>query len=82
MITLDVEDQSVFPRSVRRLKVHFAHYDFERLPPHPVIRFGGNYLTEFGFNIGDRIEMQLDSGVITITKVLDALSADHTKKAR
>ena len=81
MIMLDVETQSAIPRKVRRLKVHFANYDFERLPPHPVIRFGGKYLAKFGFNIGDRIDVRLDQGLITITKVQDAHSADQTNKA-
>jgi hypothetical protein len=69
MIMLDVETQSAIPKKVHRLKVHYANYDFERLPPHPVIRFGGKYLVEFGFNIGDRIDVRLDQGYITITKV-------------
>jgi hypothetical protein len=81
MIMLDVETQSAIPRKVRRLKVHFSNYDFERLPPHPVIRFGGKYLAKFGFNIGDRIDVRLDQGHITITKVQDAHSADQTNKA-
>ena len=79
---LDVEAQSSIPRKMRRLKIHFAYYDFERLPPHPVIRFGGNYLEEFGFRIGDQIDMCLDQGVITITKIPDTPSNGHTKKAR
>ena len=81
MIMLDVEALSAIPKKVRRLKVHYANYDFERLPPHPVIRFGGKYLAEFGFNIGDRIDVRLDNGSITITKVQDAHSADQTNKA-
>ena len=81
MIMLDVEALSAIPRKVHRLKVHYANYDFERLPPHPVIRFGGKYLAELGFNIGDRIDVRLDNGSITITNVQDAHSADHINKA-
>lgn len=79
MILLDVEALSAIPKKVRRLKVHYLNYDFERLPPHPIIRFGGNYLVEFGFNIGDQINVRLEPGNITITKVQDALYG--TKKA-
>jgi hypothetical protein len=81
MILLDVEALSAIPRKVHCLKVHYANYDFERLPPHPIIRFGGKYLEKFGFNIGDRIDVRLDKGSITITKVQDAHSAEQTKKA-
>lgn len=82
MIRLDVKAQSDIPRKVRRLKVHFAHYDFELLPPHPVIRFGGKYLVEFGFNIGDRIDVRLEKGCITLTKVQETHPSDNTNKAR
>jgi hypothetical protein len=83
MIELDTKAMSVTQtkKRIRRCKVHYLHYDFEKLPPHPVIRFGGKYLAEFGFNIGDRIDVSLDQGVITITKVQDTHSADQTNKA-
>lgn len=81
MIILDIEAQSAKPRKVRRLKVHFANYDFERLPPHPIIRFGGNYLEEFGFKIGDRVDVRLEQGCITITKIPDTPSTGHTNIA-
>ena len=82
MIMLDVEALSAIPKKVRRLKVHYANYDFERLPPHPVIRFGGNYLEEFGFKIGDRIDVRLDNGSITITKVQETHSSDYRNRAQ
>jgi hypothetical protein len=81
MIMLDVEALSAIPKKVHRLKVHFANYDFEWLPPHPMIRFGGKYLAEFGFNIGDRINVRLDKGSIHITKVQETHASDHTNKA-
>jgi hypothetical protein len=79
---LDVEALSAIPRKVHRLKVHYANYDFERLPPHPIIRFGGNYLEKFGFNIGDRIDVHLDQGHITITKVQETHSSDYKNRAQ
>ena len=82
MIMLDVEALLTSRRTVRRVKVHFANYDFEYVPPHPLIRFGGNYLEIFGFRIGDQLEVQLESNIITITKVINAHSADHANKAR
>jgi hypothetical protein len=79
---LDVETQSAIPRKVRRLKVHYANYDFERLPPHPVIRFGGKYLEEFGFNIGDRIDVRLEKGSIHITKFQEMYASGSIKRVR
>jgi len=69
MIELDVNTLSTGKRKSRRLKVHFAHYDFERMPPHPVIRFGGEYLQTFGFNIGDAIDVLLGHGRIIIKNI-------------
>lgn len=66
MITLDVEEMKP-PRKVQRLrKVHYAHYDSEYGCPHPVIRFGGKYLEEYGFMIGAPINVHFENGVITI----------------
>lgn len=56
--------------SQRRIKkVYYAYYDYERWPPHPVIHLAGKYLKEFGFNIGDHIEVTLEPQRISITKV-------------
>ena len=66
MIKLDVQRK----RRVRRFrKVYYAHYDHESGSPHPVIRLGGKYLEEYGFSIGDTIDVTLEAHRIVITKI-------------
>ena len=51
----------------RLLKVYYTH-----TPPYqkfPKIRIAGKYLTHFDFEIGDTIEVKIEMGKITITKV-------------
>ena len=58
--------------SKRKLKVYRGHYQlgFRRIfKPHPVIRIGGHYLTQLGFQVGDMIEVSTEKGRIVITKV-------------
>ena len=55
------------PNSKRLLKVYYRYS-----PPQgrfPKIRIAGKYLTEFDFEIGDTIEVKVEMGRITITKV-------------
>ena len=40
----------------------------------PMIRLSGKYLTTFEFNVGDRYEVVLEKGKITIVKVVPARS--------
>jgi antitoxin component of MazEF toxin-antitoxin module len=35
---------------------------------HPVIRLRGKYLRAYGFDVGDAIEVSVDTGQITIRK--------------
>ena len=41
---------------------------------HPMIRLSGKYLSTFEFNVGDRYEVVLEKGKITISKVVPAHS--------
>ena len=53
--------------SKRLMKVYYRHS-----PPHgkfPKIRIAGKYLTNFDFEIGDTIEVKVEMGRITVTKV-------------
>jgi hypothetical protein len=81
MIALDDRAQPKYRGRLRRCKVYYAYYNCERLPPHPMIRFGGHYLKSFGFNVGDTIEVQLDHERITITKTPDTLAPPSSEKA-
>ena len=54
----------------RNMKVYYGHYDNRySITRHPVIRLRGNYLTAFGFNVGDTITVDIDVGQITIRKI-------------
>ena len=68
IITRDLET----PRFRRIRKVYYGHYDSEISSPYPVIRIGGKYLKDYGFNIGDQIQLDLEPGCITITKVAES----------
>ena len=67
MITFDQAELNKTKR--RRLrKVYYGHYNHGSTLRHPVIRLGGKYLKEFGFEVGDRIEVWLEHNQITIKK--------------
>jgi len=36
--------------------------------PHPIVRIGGSYLSQFDFEIGDTIEVLIEKGRIVISK--------------
>jgi hypothetical protein len=56
------------PRNLR--KVYYAFYDCKRGScAYPVIRLGGKFLEEFGFEIGDGVHVLYEAGKITITKL-------------
>ncbi len=57
-------------KKMRKRKVCYAYYCSPRASPHPVIRLSGKYLENFGFVIGDTVEVYLDQNQITIKKVL------------
>ena len=37
--------------------------------PHPIIRLSGFYLSDFDFEIGDKIAVEIENGKIMITKL-------------
>lgn len=51
--------------STRKLKICYAIYPRTR-KKYPVINLGGKYLSSYGFNIGDFVELSLEQGYITI----------------
>ena len=55
----------------RRQKVYYKHHNYEGGFFHPHIRIAGKYLKEFGFNVGDSIEVYVTKGKITILKILE-----------
>lgn len=52
----------------RILKVYYGHHG-NSYKQHPVIRLGGDYLTQMEFKIGDAIEISMQLGQIIITKL-------------
>jgi len=54
----------------RRLKVYYGSHIGCRYSRHPVIHIAGKYLRDFGFKIGDTIEVKLSEGRIEISRVI------------
>lgn len=54
-------------RNIRRLRVYYAHRP-KGYSKFPVIRLGGNYLADAGFQIGDELEVTVSERILTITK--------------
>ena len=52
----------------RRLKVYYGHHSHS-YRQHPVIRLAGKYLSNLDFKIGDTIEITMELGRISITKL-------------
>lgn len=77
-------DSTESQQEVRRAR-RKVHYAFARRRSngilHPAIRIGGKYLQEYGFNIGDEIEVRCENGRILIAKLTPDASAE-TPKAR
>ncbi|MBI1805643.1 MAG: type I addiction module toxin, SymE family [Ignavibacteria bacterium] len=69
-ITLDPTKVKKQRRIPRLRKVYYGYYDREFQAPHPLIRLRGKYLEDFGFAIGDKIEVDFQPHCIIITKVL------------
>lgn len=53
----------------RNLKVSYGHYRYTGGFFHPLIRLRGKYLLQFGFNVGDMVEVSVSSGHISIKKL-------------
>ena len=54
----------------RCLKVYYGSHHGSKYSRHPVIRLSGKYLRDFGFKIGDTIEVKLSDGRIEISKAI------------
>ncbi|MBS1619125.1 MAG: SymE family type I addiction module toxin [Bacteroidetes bacterium] len=54
-------------QSSRSLKICYGYYPKVR-NRHPVLRIKGHYLSAFGFNIGDVVELYITQNKITIRK--------------
>lgn len=54
----------------RRLKVYYGSHHSSKYSRHPVIHIAGKYLRDFGFKIGDTIEVKLSEGHIEISKAI------------
>ena len=52
----------------RRLKVYYGHHG-NSYKQHPVIRLAGKYLSKPDFEISDTIEISMELGRISITKL-------------
>jgi hypothetical protein len=51
----------------RKLKVYYGHYGSGFNNIYPVIRIAGKYLREFGFEIGTKLQIDLEADKITVT---------------
>jgi hypothetical protein len=59
-------EQTEIPK--RRLKVCYGYHSCSNRK-HPIINLGGHYLRQFGFDVGDMVELTLVKGQIVIQKV-------------
>lgn len=65
---MENKKKNLKPRK-KRHKVYYGYYHYMSGSFHPVIRIGGKYLKEFGFNIGDAIEVSVSKDTIYILRV-------------
>lgn len=54
----------------RNLKVSYGDFNDRTRIFHPLIRLHGKYLLHYGFNVGDTVEVSINTGEITIKKVV------------
>ncbi|MEO6240325.1 MAG: SymE family type I addiction module toxin [Bacteroidia bacterium] len=67
---MDSADAHNKPRT-RKRKVYYKYSRRARKSViHPAIRIDGLYLKEYGFNIGDNIEIACEEGQIMIRKLM------------
>jgi hypothetical protein len=50
-------------------KVYYGYYNNNDSGPHPVIRLGGKYLEDYGFRVGECINIKMELNQITIKKI-------------
>lgn len=56
-------------QSKRKLKVCYGYHGCSNRQ-HPVINLGGHYLKEFGFHVGDFVELTIEKEQIVIRKTI------------
>jgi hypothetical protein len=56
-------------KNKRKVNYRYARRGNNKWIMHPVIRMGGLYLKNFGFNAGDEIEVSFKQGLIIIKKI-------------
>jgi len=66
----------------RKQKVYYGNYQYQGGFFHPVIRIAGKFLKDFGFEVGDHIEVNVSMGQITIVKVPEEYSPPEKKVKR
>ena len=65
---METTKSSIKPNGKRKVYYKFARRSHKWIR-HPVIRLGGIYLKEYGFNPGDEIEVSFAQGRIVIKKL-------------
>jgi hypothetical protein len=65
------KDIPIDQTETRHLKVYYGSHSGKNYSRHPIIRIAGKYLRDFGFKIGDNIEVKLSQGRIEISKVIN-----------
>jgi len=65
-------------KGARKQRVYYGYHgrSTKRIP---VIRLGGQYLSDFEFDIGDTIEITPEAGRIVITKVPATQACENNK---
>jgi len=72
LYSTEENNNNVCEVKTRKLKVYYAAYQNTPHSHHPFIRVAGKYLLDFGFKIGDTLELTLSTGQIVIRKVKPA----------
>jgi len=63
-------------------KIRKIYYLFQGKHPVPQIKISGKYLSRFGLDIGDKVEITLSQGEISIHKInLSADEADQQERS-
>jgi len=63
-------------------KIRKIYYLFQGKQPVPQIKISGKYLSKFGLDIGDKVEITLSQGEISIHKInLSADEADQQERS-
>ena len=63
-----MENEKGTAQSIKILKVSYGFYVSSR-KRYPLINLAGLYLATFGFQVGDRVRVEIENGKLTITKI-------------